>query len=264
MRIKPDIKIIFIDIDWTILSHKDGRHFDMKSIKALRKAQQNGVKVVLCTARAYHSVHQTGLFYYFRPDGFIVCNGGMISLDHKTIYKSPISNDKFLKLCDLVSEYHLTMECVEPFSCFLLNPETPEVSKVYSIFHEDMPPIKDYHNKEIISCLLFMNKSLDEEFVPKLPEGLSFYRFCDDGGDLVEHHHLKGEGVKIALEYLNIDKSHAMAIGDDLGDISMFKEVKYSVAMKNGKEETKESAFYVTKEVWNSGVKHALKYFHVI
>ena len=38
MKKNSEIKIIFTDIDWTILNHGHGKHiYDMKSIKALKK-----------------------------------------------------------------------------------------------------------------------------------------------------------------------------------------------------------------------------------
>ena len=49
-----------------------------------------------------------------------------------------------------------------------------------------------------------------------------------------------------------------MAIGDDIQDISMFNEVKFGIAMANGKEETIASASHVTKHISKHGVKHIL------
>ena len=44
----------------------------------------------------------------------------------------------------------------------------------------------------------------------------------------------------------------------------MFNECVIGVAMGNGKDEVKNAATYVTKEVWNSGVKEALIKYKVI
>jgi hypothetical protein len=52
--------------------------------------------------------------------------------------------------------------------------------------------------------------------------------------------------------------------GDDFGDIDMFKECKYGVALGNGKKEVKEIATFVTKTIDESGVAHALKHFKII
>ena len=65
-----DIKIMFIDIDDTILSHRNGKNrFDKKSLKAVRLAQEKyGVKVVIATGRPYDSASCTGVFNFVNPD----------------------------------------------------------------------------------------------------------------------------------------------------------------------------------------------------
>ena len=66
------------------------------------------------------------------------------------------------------------------------------------------------------------------------------------------------------LDYLNIKKEDSLAFGDDIADISMFENVGISVALANGRQEAKEKATFVSDEVWNSGVKKALKKLDVI
>ena len=84
---KPDIKIIFTDVDWTILNHGHGKHvYDMKSIEALKKAQKKGVKVFLSTARPWDSLKLTGIFDIFTPDGMVLSNGGVIFIGDEIIF----------------------------------------------------------------------------------------------------------------------------------------------------------------------------------
>ena len=71
-----DIKIIFSDIDWTILDHVT-HSFDIASINALKAAQKRGILVYLATARPYLSMEQTGLLDLITPDGVICTNGSV-------------------------------------------------------------------------------------------------------------------------------------------------------------------------------------------
>ena len=71
-----NIKIIFVDIDWTILNH-DIHDWDYDSLAALKKAQEKGILIYLCTARPYDSVLNTGIFDYLKPDGIICTNGAV-------------------------------------------------------------------------------------------------------------------------------------------------------------------------------------------
>ena len=57
----------------------------------------------------------------------------------------------------------------------------------------------------------------------------------------------KGTGVKDLLEKINIDPSEAIAIGDNFNDIPMIENVGMGVAVKNGVDEIKSVANYVTE-----------------
>ena len=61
MSNKPDIKIIFVDIDWTIFDH-DIHDWDYESIDVIKKIQNSGILIFLCTARPYDSILRMGLF----------------------------------------------------------------------------------------------------------------------------------------------------------------------------------------------------------
>lgn len=53
-----------------------------------------------------------------------------------------------------------------------------------------------------------------------------------------------------------------MAIGDNFNDLSMFKKVKYSVAMGNAKDDIKKECKFVTLKNDEHGVAHAI-YEHI-
>ena len=253
-----DYKIIFVDIDWTILSHKDGRFFDMDSIEALKEVQNRGVKVFLCTSRPFHSVDQIGLFKLFTPDGMIVCNGGLIIYKDEIIHEKVMKKESFEKICEITNKYNLNLEGTEPYHRFLLNDNLDDVNKVYETYPEELPRSEDYHNRHIISVLLFSGEEYDETLKQEFPDDILYFRFHPYGVDVLDQPHEKGDGVDIVLDYFKYKKEEAIAFGDDIADISMFEKVGMGIAMNNGKEEAKASAKMVTDEVWNHGVKNAL------
>ena len=261
---KNKIAIIFVDIDWTIYSHRDGHDFDLESISALKKCQQKGIKVFICTARPYHSVKLTGLLDLFTPDGLILSNGGLVIYNNEIIYEKVFDQNKFEKMCEVVIKHCLTLEGVEPFTRFLIAPKTAYVDHTFATYFETIPPVEDYHHRHIIASMLFASIEDDEYLLKELPEGLYYYRFHPYAVDVLEKAHDKGEGVKFVLNYFHIHKRNAMAFGDDYGDITMFQEVKWSICLANGREECKKAAKIITSEVWNHGVKIALENLHVI
>ena len=255
-----DIKIVFTDIDCTLFDHsKKPSRFDKVSIRYLKKLQKKGVLVFFCTARPYHSVKRIHILDLIKPDGMILANGGLILYKEEIIFEPKMDRKEFEILCELANKYHANVEGIRPYDCFLINNNTENVRELFETYPEDIPPVEDYHNQEVIGATLFATKEIDEKIKTIFPKEFYYFRYHDCGVDVASIPHVKGEGVKYVLDYLKIDKEHAVAIGDDLQDISMYKEVKYGVAMGNGKDEVKNSATHITNSVSNHGVKKILK-----
>ena len=73
----------------------------------------------------------------------------------------------------------------------------------------------------------------------------------------------KGDAIKAVLEEFGLKKEESISFGDDLQDISM-GEASCLVCLGNGREEVKKEADFVTDEIWNDGVKHALEHFGIL
>lgn len=259
---KSKYQILFVDIDWTLLNHnyKPGR-FDMSSIRKLKRLQKKGIKVFICTARPYHSVKQIHFFDLFSPDGMILSNGGLIIYDNQIIYKTDMPIKDFEKLCELANKHKINVEGIRYYDCFLINDQYEAVSKLFDTYPENVPSIEDYNGQQVIGATLFSTKEYDEEFQKVLKNHVYYYRYHDFGVDIACEIHDKGFAVKYVLDYLKIDKEFSISIGDDLQDISMFKETGLSVAMGNAKDEVKENASYITSDISSHGVKKALNKF---
>ena len=254
-------KIVFTDIDWTLISHKKKPPiYDKTSIKYLKKLQKEGVKVFICTARPFHSVDQIHFFNYFKPDGMILSNGGYIIIDDKVIYETKMDQKEFEKICELAQKHNLNIEGIKHYSCFLINDNYKDVKELFFTYPEDLPPIEDYHNQNVIGVTLFCTKEYDDIFLNVLNDDVYFYRYHDHGVDLASELHDKGVAIRKVLEHYGFNKDDAVAIGDDNQDISMFKEVNYGVAMGNAKDEVKKAANFITKDIAKHGVKYALKH----
>ncbi len=257
------IKIIFFDIDWTIYDHKV-KSFNMKSLRAIKKAQKEGVKIIICTSRSYHSVETLGLFAYLSPDGLITSNGSLVMVDDKIIRLEKINNEDMLNAINVIKSHHLTMEYVCPKNVYLIAPKNEYVDKLFAVYYEDLPEVKDYEGEDVVTCLLFAPQEYDEILIKELPPKIKYYRFDDYGVDLSSASYKKGDGVKTVLNYYHYQDDEAMAFGDDLADITMFDEVKFSIAMGNAKKEVKNAAYYICENIEDDGVYNTLEKFGLI
>lgn len=259
-----DIKIIFVDIDWTLLNHKDGHNFDIDSLNALIEAQKKGIKVLYCTARPYYSVDQIGAFDVLKPDGIVSANGGVVTIGDKTIYKQCFKEDTLNKCCKTALKYGYNMLLSTVNDCFMLLEKDKHFDNYLKVYYEPIPKIDTYKNKEVVSIILFAPNEMDETFLNELPNNVKYFRYHESAVEIVEQNHEKGEGVIEALKYYGFNKENAISFGDDYGDISMFEETGISVCVGNGKEEVKQKADYVTLCVHEGGVAHALKQYKII
>ena len=68
----------------------------------------------------------------------------------------------------------------------------------------------------------------------------------------------KAQALEKLLKYLKYNRKMLIACGDGLNDISMIEYAGIGVAMGNARQELKDIADYVTKDISDNGIKYAL------
>lgn len=251
---KKDYKIAFIDIDWTILNHKDGHYFDMESINAIKKAQEDGLLVIFATARTYASSKLTGLLDLIKPDGMICTNGNVIFVNDELLDALNIPEHIVKSVLKVANRHHVVLEFASLQEKYFTSKINQYVKNYLSIYYEGLVEVRKNATKDVTEILAFIPEKYDEILIKELPNDLTYYRYDTYGVNISYKHSNKGEAVKKVLAKLNIKKEEAIAIGDSLDDVSMFNEVETSIAMGNAKEEVKEKATIVTKSIDEHGV----------
>lgn len=71
----------------------------------------------------------------------------------------------------------------------------------------------------------------------------------------------KGTGVKALADYLGIDASEVICMGDAGNDHHMIEYAGLGIAMENASEDTKAIANYITDTNDNSGVAQVIEKF---
>lgn len=259
-----DIKIIFVDIDFTIF---DGKKFDIQSIKALRTAQEkHGIKVFFATARPYESALRTRLFDFINPDGVVSCNGAVACIKNEIIYHDDFPSEIVKNVIETCNEYGLVIEVATPFERYFTLPSNGYVMDYFTSFFETVPMVKNNFDEDYVNAMLvFAPEEFDERLSLKFDKRVSMIRFTRCGLDLRTHEISKADGISAVMGYYGFSKEQAMAIGDSFkGDFPMFQLCKYSVAMGESKQELKEKAYFVTKSLKKHGCKYALKKLNVV
>ncbi len=103
-------------------------------------------------------------------------------------------------------------------------------------FYDGYPSILDCVKEKLAGPLKEARKDWD-----LLEAGWGWVAVCPPGGG-------KAAGIRRLMKELKVLPEETMVFGDSDNDSSMFREVKFSYAMKNGSDQAKAAAAYVTEE----------------
>ena len=256
-------QIVFVDIDWTILDHNKN-DWDYPSLETLKKAQEEGILIYLCTARPFDSVYHTGLLDIFNPDGIICTNGGVCFIKDKLLFSNIIPEPIVKQVEDIANKYNLVLELSTNKDRYFTAEVNDYVRNYFAVYKEVVPDVRKYQNKEVSAILLFAPEEYDKILKNELPKEMNYLRFDSHGVDVGYFQNTKGGAIKKVLKHLKIDKENSIGIGDSFDDISMFHEVGLSIAMGNGSDDAKSEADVIAPDIADHGIKEVFKKMKIV
>lgn len=257
-------KIIFSDLDETLLVN---HHVPDFNIKAIKEARNKGVKFVPCTGRAFNMIDTIleELDAKDKEDEYSVCfNGGLIveNKNNKILHFKGISYE----LCKKVFDYgkHLDV-CVMVFTvdcCYLFHASEDEVARKiqqkakFKICEEyDMSFLKEdkiakiLYQRADMDFLTNIVDNLPKELADDLNIGYSSNRYIEFNAPGIH----KGYGIEWLCNYLNIPVEASIGIGDNYNDVDLIKTASLGVAVACANDDIKELAQYVTTKDYDEG-----------
>lgn len=272
-------KLIFLDIDGTLT--EAGKNVPPASaIDAIRRAQQAGHKVVLCSGRNYGMLRPL-LEYHF--DGIIGSAGGYIEYEDKVIYNCPMTPAQQEKVLTCLAENGVfrTIEgkmgsfVDESFKEFLHTRVSEGANSELLRWREQLEsslnirPMKEYDG-EAIYKVVFACPSIDNLKVPQAELGDEF-NFCIQdpdpfgliNGELINKQFNKGTAVRRMAEAAGIPMSDTIAFGDSMNDLEMIETAALGICMENGSETLKQHADEVCPAVDDDGLYKAFAWHNL-
>lgn len=256
--------IIFIDSDGTLKN--DNGEITQRTKKIIKKFIDNGNYIVLCTGRPrYHAdiiSEEIGANeYYISSNGAEIFN----NKEKKIINIIPIIKDDCINLYKYAIKYDIKFVAVT---------ENEEyVTKEIKNSNQNIIPndIKKFFENHIIKQILLISKDsnkiklVEKEFIANSKTINILNKLINNkeswisvGNSIAS----KGYALEKLAAYLEIDKNHTIAIGNDYNDITMFGVAGKSVAMGNADIEIKEKADIVIDSNNDEGVAKFLEKFY--
>jgi Cof subfamily protein (haloacid dehalogenase superfamily) len=256
------VKIVFFDIDGTLLDHE--KKLPASTKEAIKKLQDSGIFVAIATGRAPFMFED--LRHELDIDSYVSFNGQYVVFQNKAIYKNPLSLDQLKELHHFADESNNT-------PVIFLNEKTMKSSVSHHERIEEAmgslkfaPPVKDlqfYLENDIYQALLFSTAEEQELFEGRY-ESFRYIRWHEYSVDVLPIGGSKAEGIRTLIEKAGFLLDDVYAFGDGLNDIEMLDAVGHGIAMGNASDEVKKYADYVTADVGEDGIYKGLKHFKLI
>ena len=270
---KPNYKIIFSDLDKTLLINN---HIPDFNLEAIKKARELGVKFVISTGRDLSVV--TSLLkeldtLNMENEYTVCCSGSKIyeNKDNKLIYIKYLDDNIVSEIFEFGKNYpdmFIIFDTLE--GVYIYNEEKIDIKNDFGTYkYKKLEKLEDKKDLKIIrivfSCKngVYLNKILNEIKNKKLFDNKVDYFLTQN--QFLEFNVLgvnKGEALKWLCNYLKIDISESIAIGDSFNDESMIKIAGLGACVKSADDYIKKISKYVfEKDYFEGSVKEVIEKF---
>ena len=270
------IKLIASDLDGTMF--EKGNVIPETNLKAINDINNSNINFTICTGKTY------SLFKNICQDigtGYGIFGNENQIINLKTgeeIYRKLLKNEDVLfcintaKKLNLHVHLYTNKEVITEKLLYmdLRNFELTKNDKNIDLEFKIVTDIQEYiekENPEILKLVISAEKdlaSLKKEFAKNKNLQVNLIRKVDKYRDEIigkEYEYLdimpaginKEQALEVLENYLKIDKSEVLAIGDNLNDLEMIKDSGVGIAVANAYDEVKEVANYTTTTTAQNG-----------
>ena len=253
-----NIKIVFTDIDNTLLSHYSKR-VPPSAIVAVRKLQEKGIKVFLCSGRNYYLICKSGVLSAVTPDGLVTMNGSNAIIENNIIYRYPIPSEVVDKMVMFAKRLKFGLTLIEENEGHI-NLIDERVIHAHETFGTRFPQPRtypDHYDRTVYQMIAFIDQWEEDLIQPHLT-GCKTARWDDYAVDIMLTDSDKSKGIQSVLQYYGYDAENAVSLGDAANDVEMLRCTGVSVAMGNGNEKAKAAATFVTDDIDDDGWAKAM------
>ena len=256
-----DIRVIFFDIDGTLLSHRTGI-VPPSTISAIRRLQKKGIKVVVATGRDLVEMKKLPL-EEIDFDGYLTLNGNIcLDKDEKMFAGNEIDPGEVEVLVSIFQAGRIPFVLIGEEKRYI-NYVDDVVIQTQESTHGTIPDIGEYSGEKIYQCLAFVNSETRQK-LEALLDHCTITSWNETGIDIIAKTGGKAAGIQKFLDKEKLRRSQTMAFGDGENDMTMLRYAGLGIAMGNACDALKRDADYVTADIDDDGIEKALIHFGLI
>ena len=263
------MKLIFLDIDGT-LTYGGSDVPPASALEAIRKTQERGNLVFLCTGRNYFLVEP---FLKYRFDGVVGSAGSYVRIGDEVLLDQPLEAglvDTAVEILHRSGVFCMLETQAANYSDVtirnLVGKETSGNSEMErfraKLFARNfMVPMEKYDGRPVYKIVgMFTDLSQIEEAQRLLKGKFDFAVMGLRPGQTVRNMELinpvfnKGYAIRMLTAYYHVDMADTYGFGDSMNDLSMLQTVGTSVCMENGDEKLKQCSDLIAPRADKDGL----------
>ena len=268
-------KLVVSDLDGTLLVNS---HLPKFNLEAIKKIREKNIKFCIATGRAIQSTKYLlkELESYNKKEEYSILFNGSVIIEHKdnkVLYFKGIDFEKAKKIFEIGNKYNLPIMLFSIEKCYVWRCDEDEFERQKKL-GEILTPIEDLNinfiKEKKIPITKFVLINDDHDLLIKVSNEIknilnNEILLSFSSGRYLEINNIgvsKGSALEWLVKYLNIDIKNTIAIGDNNNDNSMIEKAGLGICVKNGVEQTKKIAKYITQKNFDEGaVKEVLEKF---
>lgn len=257
------IQALFFDIDGTLVSFHT-HLIPQSTVEALRQAKAKGIKVYISTGRPLAFINNLGQIADL-IDGYITTTGALCIVGQERFGIHSIAPENVKKIIAAARRWGKSCVVVGTEHIGVVN-DSAELTRQFREglnLDYDFAPLDEVLQEPILQISPFFDARQDAEVMSTLTDCISS-RWHPAFTDITDQAADKGQGLLTLARHEGLHIDETMAFGDGGNDISILRQAGIGVAMGNAREQVKAAADYVTTDIDEGGVAHALRHFHVI
>lgn len=259
------IKLILTDLDGTFLNSKGSFDKDLY-IQIKQLMDERDIHFAPCTGKQCERVEE--LFGPELSEDLWILGDSATRIKHNGdyIYQSLLPNElglQIIKKLEEIADDHTIIACT-PTAAFIKTSIPEEEAKVvrgsYRVVR-NVDALNDI-SEDFVKITTFDSQQRCFENVKQLEDFKDqAYIVASEAAwiDISNHNVHKGTTVTKLQEMLQVFPEETMAFGDGLNDIELLACAEYSFAMRNGFDETKEVANFITRSNDENGVLNTIR-----
>ncbi len=263
------IKLVCSDIDGTLVEEGKGG-LNPEYFEEIRRLKEKGILFAVVSGRSYEGT--VSLFTPVIDDVIFINDNGAVLTYQGKIIKSHTIPDELIK--EMVSDLKEELKGMTYISALTGSYAWKGNQNFCNLLREDFSlkvteleqmPESLPQNAGVMSIGVYdpvdSEQAVGQEFIEKwnrhekiqaVPGGQFWFNIIQKNVD-------KGVALRELMEMYDIAPAEVIAIGDNMNDMGMLRQVPNSVAIGNARKEVKEVCKYIADTYENDGVLQILK-----